>query len=415
MLYLTANRFARHPTFLYLIYDVLRRRHAALGNLIAVKKKNWDKVHAIISSLTFDRLATAARLVLETGAHNNPAVRSLENLVQLIASQVPQSFGRVRNMRTHLRALFIALGMPAFWLTINPADLRCPLVLCLAGIELSLDDLSQEAQRIRRPTATMNPVAVAQFFHTVCTGIFGALFHADTDQDGILGNMSSYFGVVETNGRGMLHLHCLIWLNGNIGFQNLRERLQLDPEFAAKMVRYLESIKCSVNLAADNLDAQREELVPPSAREAESDSSFMASLLSDANAVVSKYQIHASSHSRSCFKYCKAGSRECQFLFPRELVAQTHVDCHGVVHLERNHQWVNPWNPVLASVLRSNHNISFIPTAARALAAVYYMTNYATKYDVSQYQLIMTAAIVKQAMEEAESVSDPSDEQQRIR
>jgi hypothetical protein len=39
------------------------------------------------------------------------------------------------------------------------------------------------------------------------------------------------------------------------------------------------------------------------------------------------------------------------------------------------------------------------------------MTNYATKYDVSQYQLIMTAAIVKRAMEEAGSASDPSEEQ----
>jgi len=159
-------------------------------------------------------------------------------------------------------------------------------------------------------------------------------------------------------------------------------------------------------------------MVPPSAKETESDSSFMTSLLSDANAVASKRQMHTSSHMRTCFKYSNRSSnrsRECRFLFPRELVAQSHIDCHGVVHLERNNQWVNPWNPVLASLLRLNLDISFIPTAARALAAVYYMTNYATKYDVSQYQLIMTAAIVKRAMEEAGSASDPSEEQQRIR
>jgi hypothetical protein len=381
-----------------------------------VKKKNWDKVHTIISTLTFDRLAAAAKSVLEAGAHNDPAVHSLEKLVQLIASQVPQSFGRARNMRTHLRALFIALGMPAFWLTINPADLKCPLVLYLAGIELSLDDFSQEAHRIRRLAATMNPVAVAQFFHAICTGIFNALFRAGTGQDGILGNVSNYFGVVETNGRGMLHLHCLIWLEGNIGFQNLRQRLQEDADFAARMVRYLESIiKCSVNLAADDLEDQRENLAPPSAKEAESDGSFMTSLLSDANAIASKRQMHASSHTRTCFKYSNNRSHECRFLFPRELVAQSHIDGHGVVHLERNHQWINPWNPTLASLLRSNHDISFIPTGTRALAAVYYMTNYATKYDVSQYQVIMTAAIVKKAMEDAGSASDPSDEQQRIR
>jgi hypothetical protein len=32
-----------------------------------------------------------------------------------------------------------------------------------------------------------------------------------------------------------------------------------------------------------------------------------------------------------------------------------------------------------------------------AFSAVYYMTNYATKYDVSQHQLILTAAILKRA------------------
>jgi hypothetical protein len=51
----------------------------------------------------------------------------------------------MQNMRSHLHALFIALSMPMFWLTINPTDLRCPLVLYLASIKLSLDDFSQEA------------------------------------------------------------------------------------------------------------------------------------------------------------------------------------------------------------------------------------------------------------------------------
>lgn len=124
------------------------------------------------------------------------------------------------------------------------------------------------------------------------------------------------------------------------------------------------------------------------------------SLLSDANSIASKHQMHASSHTRTCFKYSNNRSYECRFLFPRELVAQSHIDRHGVIHLEWNHQWINPWNPVLASLLRSNHDISFIPTA------VYYMTNYTTKYDVSQYQLIMTAAIVKQAMEAGSASSE---------
>jgi len=111
--------------------------------------------------------------------------------------------------------------MPAYWMTINPSDLKNPLVLILAGINLSSDDLSTEAQRIRQITANMNPVAIAQFFHQVCTGVFDALLGTGTGRIGILGQVSNYFGVVETNGRGMLHLHCLIWLAGNLEFFTL--------------------------------------------------------------------------------------------------------------------------------------------------------------------------------------------------
>lgn len=41
-------------------------------------------------------------------------------------------------------------------------------------------------------------------------------------QDGLLGPISHYYGVVETNSRGMLHLHYMLWLNGNLGLADLR-------------------------------------------------------------------------------------------------------------------------------------------------------------------------------------------------
>ena len=43
------------------------------------------------------------------------------------------------------------------------------------------------------------------------------------------------------------------------------------------------------------------------------------------------------------------------------------------------------------------------------------MINYAMKYDVSQYQLVTTAAIMKCALEDVKSVTDFSESQLRIR
>jgi hypothetical protein len=394
----------------------LHRRQAALGNSVVVKRRDWETARAAINSLTFDRLAAAAKAVEETNKHSDQTIRLLERQIQSIASRVPQSFGRVRDARIHMQACIVSEGMPGIWFTINPADLRNPLVLSLAGIVLSTKDLSPEAQRIRQTTATMNPIAIAQFFHQICTGIFNALLNASSNQAGILGQISNYFGMVETNGRGMLHLHGLIWLLGNLEFPNLRERLQSDPDFADDMINYLNSIiKCSIDLAIENLDELGARLQAPSANGPEGDKEFMHQLHCDSNAVASKRQMHSRKHNQTCFKYAKNGNRECRFLFPRKLVATTHVDSYGVVQLERNNQWITPWNPSLSSVLRSNQDINFIPTLCMALAAVYYMTNYATKYNISQYQLILTAAVIKHTMEEAKAASDPSEKQLRIR
>src|SRR5467141_1961478 len=197
----------------------------------------------------------------------------------------------MRKARVHMRALFLSGGMPGVWLTINPADLTCPIVVKLAGVTLPSDELSTEARRIRRLTAQMNPVAVAQFFHHLCVGVFDALLAAGKDRMGILGEVSNYFGVVETNGRGMLHLHTLVWLSGNLEFFTLRDRLQSDPVFASKMIRYISSvIKCTIDVFTGGLDDVPAPTQTPSARDPESDSAFGSRLHRDATAVACKRQ-----------------------------------------------------------------------------------------------------------------------------
>lgn len=118
-----------------------------------MKRKDWETAQEAISSLTFDRLEAAARSVHETGTHNDPTIRLLECHIQSIASQVSQSFALMRAARVQMRAIFIGDGMPGYWLTINPADLNSPIVVVLAGVSLSCDELSIEARRIRRVTA----------------------------------------------------------------------------------------------------------------------------------------------------------------------------------------------------------------------------------------------------------------------
>jgi hypothetical protein len=78
----------------------------------------------------------------------------------------------------------------------------------LAGALYSTDMATSAVCKI---IATSDPVAVAQFFHTTCKAILDGLLGSKPGETGILGDISNYFGVVESNGRGMLHLHALVW------------------------------------------------------------------------------------------------------------------------------------------------------------------------------------------------------------
>jgi hypothetical protein len=172
----------------------------------------------------------------------DPLIRRLLHDVESIATRVPGSFAQKLKLRAEIRGLIIRYGMPAFWITINPSDLRNPLVLIFAGVEFSGDIFAAANSAIREATATSNPIAVAEFFHHVCKAIFDSLLASNTGKVGILGDVSNHYGVVETNGRGMLHLHALVWVKGNLGFKTLRKRVLEDATFAASMISYLEKI-----------------------------------------------------------------------------------------------------------------------------------------------------------------------------
>jgi hypothetical protein len=386
---------------MYLLYDVLQLRKSSLGNKVLVKRQNWKTTKDDVASLTVEQLQNAAKAIAHGQPINDPTILKLLRNLTTIGQPVPQSFSQKLTLRSKIRGLIIRGGIPATWITVNPSDLRNPLVLLLAGIELPVPAANAT---IRHTIATSNPVAVAQFFHHTCKAIFDGLLRSHTGQMGILGQVSNHFAVVETNGRGMLHFHGLIWVTGNIAFSALRQRVQQDQAFANRMIRYLESIIVeSIDLGSDDTEKIGLDNITPSAKGEESDHEFHERLSADSNAVASKVQVHSSKHNATCFKYRQKGQGKdtCRFGMPRDLVPRSHADEHGVIHLARNHAWVNPWNPAIASCIRSNHDISWIPTVTKCLSLIYYQTNYATKDDITPHQMLLKAALLKKSIEKA--------------
>ena len=76
---------------------------------------------------------------------------------------------------------------------------------------------------------------------------------------------------------------------------------------------------------------------------------------------------------------------------------------------------MNAWNPAIATCIRSNHDVSWIPTMAKTLSLIYYITNYATKDDISPLQMLLKAALLKKSIEDAKAALDPNEADLRIR
>jgi len=77
----------------------------------------------------------------------------------------------------------------------------------------------------------------------------------------------------------------------------------------------------------------------------------------------------------------------------------------GYIRMERNHQFVNKYSPVIASATGYNHDVNFTASSPKVLAAIYYMTNYATKAQVDRGQLVLATALLKKAQETAEAAA----------
>jgi Helitron helicase-like domain at N-terminus len=201
-----------------------------------------------------------------------------------------------------MKGMLIREGMACFWVTTNPSDLRNPLVLHLAGIPIPYEAMPRATAAMRKIPVTANPVAVAEFFHYFCEAFFKNLLCSNTDELGVLGRVSSHYGVVETNGRGMLHLHCLIWLKGNFTFEELRSRVLNDADFAERLISFLESIITNtVENALENTDLLFQEV--PSPLPEQSPAEFYNQLVTDGHTIANKTQRHSQSHNATCFKY----------------------------------------------------------------------------------------------------------------
>ncbi|KAJ7777686.1 hypothetical protein DFH07DRAFT_717017, partial [Mycena maculata] len=205
-----------------------------------------------------------------------------------------------------------------------------------------------------------------------------------TLEGGILGVVKAYYGCVEAQGRGTLHCHMLVWVEGGLNPNEIKKRVLEDPEFGKRLLAFLDdTISNFIPEDPDpNLTVPSDDHHPCSVRGMPVDQeSFSPQRQKDLRNVVLQCQTHT--HSKTCFKYWKGPPepKTCRFdLHEDNFRGESYIDPEtGEIHLRCLDGLVNNFNATMLEAIRNNMDIKFIGSGASAKGILYYITDYITK------------------------------------
>ncbi|OCH83703.1 hypothetical protein OBBRIDRAFT_742815 [Obba rivulosa] len=229
------RRFRRHPTYAFITFGISQRRQALASARVQMKQKNFDAEARILSTITLEKLKKAQEEEDANRPISDPAVRLLRKHIHATAGRVYGSDQTRYQLRSQIWATSISLNLPSLWITINPNDLHDPIAQIFVGEDINLDAFVRMAgpdKEERARNIAADPYAAAKFFHFMIQTILHTLFGIDVTRYqvksnwGVLGCVSAYFGTVESQNRGSLHLHMLLWLLGAPTSVEILELLQ---------------------------------------------------------------------------------------------------------------------------------------------------------------------------------------------
>ncbi|KAJ3551346.1 hypothetical protein NM688_g4757 [Phlebia brevispora] len=396
----------RHGGYIQVPHGPEPRREVLLRSSLKVKRRSFTKVAAEFQNISVEAIRSVCERVAaeeHVTANNEDERRVLKLMkeVNLVTANVPGTSGSKIYMRNQIRGMMLQLGLPSFFITINPADVYNPVVKFLAGQEIDVDRLTLEQVPDRGTQSVLiakNPFVGARFFNLYMNAFFRAVLGYDrdagtyTEEGGILGHVTGYYGCVEAQGRGSLHCHLLVWLEGALNPDEIRDRLMTgDDAFGLRLVQYLDdTISNSIPEMPSGLRPGPRRGVHSSAVRGVNfnvpDDVRELAEREDLHLLVKDCQTHR--HSHTCYKYCKPGQPlECRFdMDPENTCPQSTFDMTtGDLCLRCLDGMVNNFNETIIRAVRCNMDIKFVGSGDAAKAIIYYITNYITKSELKTH------------------------------
>ena len=143
--------------------------------------------------------------------------------VKLISANIPGSAASCLTMQNKIHTNVLSLGVPSFYITVNPADVYNPIVKYLSGHNIDIDNLMlQEVPMYweQAKVVACNPCIAAEFFDTYLNTFFSTMLCYDPKQQstdlGVVGVVKAYYSCIEAQGHGSLHCHMVVWVHGGL-------------------------------------------------------------------------------------------------------------------------------------------------------------------------------------------------------
>lgn len=235
------QRFEKHHSFMFVLFNMMQRQQACWNASLVASKPYFHNVAADLQDLSSKEIETALIHISKKkfSPVNNPRISSLLKQIKTVGGNVMGSTCSRATLRTKIHALIFNQGLPSIFMTINPADIHSRVAMYFAGVDLDLDKLLPSeipSTYERAQIIAAHPVATARYFNVLITSILKYMV-----EKGVLGPIKAYFGTVENQGRGSLHLHILLWIDHDLKPIQLKELIQ-DEQFRNGLLSYLEDI-----------------------------------------------------------------------------------------------------------------------------------------------------------------------------
>ncbi|KAI9061025.1 hypothetical protein FKP32DRAFT_1613227 [Trametes sanguinea] len=399
------RRFRTHETFSF-------KRQALMSARIQMRRKDFAQQSRIIAGITTETLTQAA--------NEEAAVKLLKRVVYGAAGRVQGSDASRQKIRAQIWSTCLIHGPPSF-------DIHDPIAQVFAGADIDLDDFLASAgptveQRARN--VAQDPFAAAEFFHFMIDAIVSHLYRLKITpfsvkgEDGVLGKVSAFVGAVETQGRGMLHLHLLVWLANTPSADDLGT-LFADEEFRNKVKAYIAS---NIRAYMPGLESAESTRAIPKEKDISFNrpvDPFSPSYATDVK--VSELRLARAQQVHSCkFKQCLfvngKGQLVCKRKAPFEYAADDYVEANGRWGPKRLFRFMNAWNPSTLVNVRCNNDIKLLTNGADTKNITFYVSSYASKKQGRNYNMsaVLASGFAYDATHQREQYAKDLRETQRL-